>query len=318
MKRVWIIAAVLLAIAAGSAFLYNRLQPKPQPAQVVYGSGRIEADEVRVAPQVGGRLLQNIAQEGQSVESGQILAKVDATDYELQASQAEAQRKATSHSALTIDAQIHLADHHAGIARADLARYETLRGKGWTTLPQLDVRRNAYESAIDQASALRQQRAQALAQTEVANRSLALAREQLGRTVVRAPVSAAVLQRLAEPGEVVTAGQPIAVLANLQKIRLKIFISEEDVGRIRLGAPVRIRVDAFPDRSFDARVARVDAQAQFTPRDVHMKNERVRTVYGVTVEAVNPDGILKPGMPADAWILWNAQLGWPARLSVPE
>ena len=318
MKRVWIVAVLLLVIAAGSAFAYFRLQPKPQATQLVYGSGRIEADEVRIAPEVAGRLLENVAREGETVESGQILARVDGSDYELKTNQAEAQRKATRYSASQIDAQIRLAEHHAGIARADLARYEILRRKGWATLPQLDVRRNAYETAIDQASALRQQRAQAVAQTEVANRSLALARQQLGRTIIRAPLSGRVLERLAEPGEVVAAGQPITVLADLRGVRLKIFISEEDIGRLRLGAPARIRVDAFPDRSFDARVARIDAQAQFTPRDVHMKNERVRTVYGVTLEASNPDGLLKPGMPADAWILWDAARGWPARLIVPE
>ena len=65
-------------------------------------------------------------------------------------------------------------------------------------------------------------------------------------------------------------------------------------------------------------VARIDAQAQFTPRDVHMADERSRTVYGVTVEAANPEGLLKPGMPADAWILWNGKAGWPARLQPPE
>ena len=318
MKRVWIIALFLLAVAGGSAYAYFRLQPKPQATQLVYGSGRIEADEVRIAPQVSGRLLENIPREGDTVANGQLIARIDDTDYELQASQAEAQRKATSYSASQIDAQIRLAEHHAGIAKADLARYERLRTEGWATIPQLDIRRNAYESAADQASALRQQHAQALAQTEVANRSLALAQQQLGRTTIRAPLSGRVLERLAEPGEVVAAGQAIAVLADLRRIRLKVFISEADIGRLRLGAPARIRVDAFSDRSFDARIARIDAQAQFTPRDVHMKNERVRTVYGVTLEASNADGLLKPGMPADAWILWDSARGWPARLIVPE
>lgn len=317
MKRVWIIAVLLLAIAGASAFAYFWMQPKPQPAELVYGSGRIEADEVRVAPQVAGRLLENVAREGRTVESGQIIARVDGVDYELQASQAEAQRKATTYSTRQFDAQIRLAEHHAGIARADLARYETLRREGWTTLPQLDIRRNAYETAMDQASAYRQQRAQTIAQTEVANRSLALAREQLGRTIVRAPLSAAVLDRLAEPGEIVSAGQPVAVLADLRKVRLKIFVAERDLGKIRLGSPARIKVDSYPDRLFPARVAQVDAQAQFTPRDVHLQDERARTVYGVTLEADNPAGVLKPGMPADAWILWQGAR-WPDRLSVPD
>lgn len=317
MKRVWLIAAVLVALAAGSAFLYFALQPKPQPAQVVYGSGRIEADEVRVASEVPGRLVANLPREGEGVGQGMELARIEAVDFELQASQAEAQRRASGYSAAQLDAQISLAEHHAGTARADLARFETLRSQGWTTIPQLDLRRNAYEAAIGQASSLRQQRAQALAQTEVAGRTLALARQRLGRTIIRAPLTGTVLDRLIEPGEVVSAGQPLLVLADLRRVRLKVFVTEADLGKIRLGAPARLRVDAFPARDFPARVAQVDAQAQFTPRDVHVQDERARTVYGVLLEADNPAGLLKPGMPADAWILWDQAAGWPKQLRIP-
>ena len=318
MKRLAVIITVLLAILGGSAFLYFWLQPKPQPSQLVYGSGRIEADEVRVAPEVAGRLLLVSGREGEKVSRGDLLAQVDAVDYELQAGQALAQQTATRRSASQIDGQIDLYSHHAMTAKADLARYETLRGQGWATIPQLDLRRNAYVAAADQVSVLRQQRAQADAQVDVAGRTLSLARQRLQRTRIYAPISGSILSRLAEPGEVVAVGQPVTVLADLNMVRLKVFVSEADLGRLRLGAPARIRVDAFPNRQFDARVARGDAQAQFTPRDVHVADERARTVYGVTLEAANPQRLLKPGMPADAWILWDRSRGWPVRLTVPE
>ena len=88
MKRVWIIAALLLLVAAASAFLYWRLQPDPQPGQIVYGSGRIEADEVRIAPEVPGRLLENRRREGETVRAGELIARIDPVDLELQAGQA--------------------------------------------------------------------------------------------------------------------------------------------------------------------------------------------------------------------------------------
>ena len=318
MKRVWIVAAILLLVAAGSAVLYFRMQPAPPPEQLVYGSGRIETYEVRVAPEVPGRLVENRVREGQAVGEGELIARIDPVDFDLQTRQAEAERRASRFAASQLDAQINLAGHHAATARSDLARYETLRRQGWVTVPQLDLRRNTYQAAVDQLSVLRQQRAQADARTEVASRTLALAQQRLGRTILRSPLSGSVLERLAEPGEVVAQGQPIAVLSDLSKVRLKIFIPEKDLGKIRLGAPARLRVDAFPRRDFPARVAQVDAQAQFTPRDVHLQDERARTVYGVTLEAENPQGLLKPGMPADAWILWVEKAGWPERLTVPE
>jgi HlyD family secretion protein len=313
-----LVAIGLVAIVAGSAFAYWRLQPPPPPAQLVYGSGRIEADEVRVAPEVPGRLLENRAVEGQTLQAGELLARVDAADYGLQADRAEAQRTAALRAGSQIDAQIGLARHHAMTAKVDLTRYETLKGQGWVTAQRLDLARNTYEAAADQVSVLRQQRAEADAQATVAGKTLALARSQMAKTTIAAPLSAAVLERLAEPGEVVAAGQPVAVLANLSRVKLKVFIVERDLGKVRLGAPARMRVDAFPARDFPARVSHVDAQAQFTPRDVHMADERARTVYGVTLEAANPDGLLKPGMPADAWILWDAKSSWPAKLQAPE
>lgn len=318
MKRVAIIGLILAGLIAASAFAYFRLQPDPPPGQIVYGSGRIEADEVRVAPEVVGRLLENRAREGQVLRAGSIIAQIDPADYELQASQAASQQTATRRSGSQIDAQIHLAEHHVETSRRDLARYEALRREGWVTLQQVEARQNAQESAVGQLRALREQRAQTDAQIDAAGRTVALARNRLGRTRIVSPLSGSVLERLAEPGEIVAPGQPLAVIADLSRVRLRIFISERELGRLRLGAPARIRVDAFPARFFDARVARIDAQAQFTPRDVHMENERVRTVYGVTLEALNPEGLLKPGMPADAWILWDSARGWPARLTVPE
>lgn len=308
----------LIALVVGSVIVYMSLQPQTQATQVVYGSGRIEADQVRVSAEVPGRLLENRAVEGSDLSAGALLARLDATDFDLQAERAGALRAAAQSGAAQIDSQIDLAAHHSMTARADLARYETLRGQGWVTIPQLDARRDAYVAAADQVRVLRQQRAAADAEALAAAQTLALARAQTGKSRIVAPVSGAVLERLAEPGEVLAAGQPIAILANLSTVRLKIFVSERDLGRVRIGAPVRIRVDAFAQRDFPARVARVDAQAQFTPRDVHMADERSRTVYGVVVEAPNPEGVLKPGMPADAWILSDRTAGWPAQLQVPE
>jgi HlyD family secretion protein len=313
-----LVALGLIPLAAGSAYTFWRLRPPPQPSQVIYGSGRIEADEVRVGVEIPGRLLVNRAIEGQQVTSGQLIAEIDPGDYELQADRAAAQRAAAVKTTAQVDVQIATAVHHAMIAKADLDRYEALGRRGFVSGQRLDAERATYVQTADQVSVLRQQRAAAADQALVAAKSLALAKSQMAKTQVRSPISGAVLERLAEPGEVLAAGQPVVVLADLSTVKLKVFISERDLGKVRFGAPVRVRVDAFPARDFPARVAEVDAQAQFTPRDVHMQDERSRTVYGVTLRAANPDGQLKPGMPADAWILWDAKAGWPSRLQVPQ
>ena len=312
-----IVASALGAIVLVSALAFWALRPPALAEQVIYGSGRIEADEIRVGVEVAGRLLEVNAREGAHIEAGALIARIEPSDYELQRARALAEQRAAREAVSQITRQIALADHHTGTARADLERYESLFERGFVTAQRLDMVRNAYRQAADGAAALRDQRARARAEDDAAAAMAALARSQIDKTRVAAPRSGHVLARLAEPGEIVAPGQPIAIIANLSMVRLRVFISEGDLGRVRLGAAARIGVDAFPDRLFEARVAQVDAQAQFTPRDVHTQDERSRTVYGVTLEADNPDTLLKPGMPADAWILWDADAGWPARLLAP-
>lgn len=312
------VALFLAAIVGVSAFAYSRMRPKALPDQLIYGNGRIETDEIRVGVEVAGRLLEMNAVEGAAIQEGGLVARIDDTDYQLQRVRAAAEQRAAAEMTAQLAAQIELADHHAETARTDLQRYESLGRDGVASRQRLDLARNAYREATDQASVLRARKTQAEAQAEAADAMVALAGSQIAKTQVVAPRSGVVLERLAEPGEIVAPGQPVAILADLAKVRLRIFIAERDLGKVRLDAPARIRADSFPDREIDARVSQVDAQAQFTPRDVHMQDERSRTVYGVMLEARNPDGALKPGMPADAWILRDANAEWPTPLFVPD
>lgn len=312
------VAIGLVAIVIISAVSFWGLRPQPLPQQVIYGSGRIEADEVRIGVEVAGRLLEVNAVEGAVIEKGALVARIDGSDYNLQAEQAAAQRTAAQRAASKLAPQIDVAKHHAETAKTDLQRFESLETQGAVSIREADLQRNANQAALSQVRALQEQQAEARAQAEVASRSLALAQSRIGKTQIYAPLSGAILQRLAQPGEVVAPGQAVAIMADLSIVKLKVFISERDLGKVRLGAAARIRVDAFPGRDFPARLARVDAQAQFTPRDAHMEDERSRTVFGITLEATNPEGLLKPGMPADAWILWDEKSAWPDRLQVPE
>jgi HlyD family secretion protein len=153
---------------------------------------------------------------------------------------------------------------------------------------------------------------------EAARKELAVVANQLKKTRVFTPVSGTVLAKTIEVGEFAQQGRTVAILADLSRIELKVFIPEKDIGKVKLDASARVRVDAFPDRLFEGRVARVDQQAQFTPRDIHMPEERTRMVFGLTLVLGNPDGVLKPGMPADAWILWDSGTRWPPQLFVPQ
>ncbi len=125
-----------------------------------------------------------------------------------------------------------------------------------------------------------------------------------------APSDGTVINRLAEPGELVAAGRPIVTLIDLSDLYVRVFVAEKDIGRIRLGNPARIAVDAFPGKFFLGHVSEVAQQAEFTPKEVHMKDEREKQVFGVKVKIDDTGGYLKPGMPADVKIKWQAEAKW--------
>ena len=124
------------------------------------------------------------------------------------------------------------------------------------------------------------------------------------------PIDGTVINRLAEPGELVVPGRPIVTIIDLSDLYVRVFVAGKDIGRIRLDNPARIAVDAFPGKYFPGHVGEIAQQAEFTPKEVHMKDEREKQVFGVKVKIDNPNGYLKPGMPADVKIKWLQEATW--------
>jgi HlyD family secretion protein len=125
-----------------------------------------------------------------------------------------------------------------------------------------------------------------------------------------APITGTVINRLAEPGELVAPGRPIVTLTDLSDLYVRVFVAEKDIGLLRLGNPARIRIDAYPDKFFVGTISEIAQQAEFTPKEVHMKDERAKQVFGVKVRIDDSGGYLKPGMPADVEIKWEDRATW--------
>jgi len=123
---------------------------------------------------------------------------------------------------------------------------------------------------------------------------------QVTELEVLAPLDATVLTKAVEEGEVVTAGKPLALLGDLEHPWIKIYVTANEVGKIKLGAPARVLVDGFPGRTFRGTVTWIADQAEFTPKNIQTREERVNLVYAVKISIANPDRLLKAGMTADA------------------
>jgi len=241
------------------------------------------------------------------------------------------------------DAEVRVAQAEQKQARAAYERFEVLSRQGFVSASYMDeVRARARVADAKLAAALRareearaaEQRARA-ATGEVAVRELderrlradkarliasraalesrlAAARAgvaeveaALADTRLVAPADGTVIDRLVEPGELLAPGTPVATLVDLNDLYVRVYVAEKDVGKLRLGNSARIAVDAFPNRSFGGKVVEVAQRAEFTPKEAHMKDEREKLVFGVKVRVENPQGYLKPGMPADVTIRWK-------------
>lgn len=319
MPKKWVWSVAILAVVGLLGYVsLLALRPPELPEGLLYGNGHIEGTEVTVSAEVTGRVLESRLEEGRRVNKGDLLVRLDDAELTTRLAQARAEVQALVQEQPQVEEQLKTWQHHLQTARADLARYRTLRQSGTITPQQLNQAENQVEEARSRVKTLEARQAQLDAQLEAARRQVELIELQIDKTQIEAPIGGTVLIKGIEVGELAAPGRTVAVLVDLSRLELTVYIPERDIGKIKLDDPARVQVDAFPQRYFEARVSRVDSRAQFTPRDIHMPEERVRMVFGVTLAVPNPQGYLKPGMPADAWIRWDPEQPWPERLVAPR
>ena len=190
------------------------------------------------------------------------------------------------------------------VARAEYAT-------AMASLTQAKKRLAEAELGWEQIQAKEQDLMALEAQREQAKAALAEARSVLDDLTILAPASGIVTTRIVDEGEVVAAGSPLFDIVDLDRLYLKVYIPEKEIGKVRLGLPARIYTDAFPDQPFPATVRYIASQAEFTPKEVQTPDERVKLVYAVKLYLEeNPEHRLTPGLPADAVIRWREEAPW--------
>mgnify|MGYP001243230769 FL=1 len=315
MRKSWLWSLALLAVLAAASYgAYLYLQPEKLPDSLLYGNGRIEAVEVAVASEVAGRILESRLVEGERVRRGDLLVRVDDKDLRISLAQSQAEMSALVREKARLQEELRVAAHHAETMTADARRYRELEARGTVGAQRREQADNAFREARGRADVLQARLGEVDARIEAAWQRTRLIESQVEKAEILSPIDGTILVKAAEAGELAQPGRTVAVLADLSRLELRVFVPESDIGKVKLGDPARVRVDAFGDRTAEASVLRVDQRAQFTPRDIHTPEERVRLVFGVTLSVANLTGELKPGMPADAWILWRAGASWPERL----
>ena len=192
-----------------------------------------------------------------------------------------------------------LASREVDLARADLS--------------QAERRLEQARLGDDRIAAERYRVAAAQAQLEQARASVADVESVMTDLTIRAPISGIIMTRLTDTGEVVAAGAPLVTIVDLDRLYLKVYVPEAQIGKVRLGLAARVYTDAFPDDPFPAVVRYIASRAEFTPKEVQSPDERVKLVYAVKLYLDrNPDHRLTPGLPADAIIRSDKEVPWVA------
>ncbi|HEU4686365.1 MAG TPA: efflux RND transporter periplasmic adaptor subunit [Nitrospira sp.] len=323
MQRIALIVFAAIVVLAGG-YLYVRSAGEHAADEGLRISGNIEAHESVVSFKVPGRIVELPVQEGQEVNQGDLLARLDDDDYRQQVSMDEAAvgtreaelklAEAGSRVQEIRAAEQSLIDAWAALQlrRAEFQRRKALLSEQGISREEFDnaaTELKRAQAAYERAKQTHDQIVEGTRKEEIAVRranlqlareSLAMSRVKLSYTRLTAPVSGVVLVRQAELGEVVSPGTPVVTIGDIDHLWMRGYINETDLGRVRWGQPANVRTDTFPDKVYPGRVSFISSQAEFTPKSVETYKERVTLVYRIKIDLDNPNHELKPGMPAEA------------------
>jgi HlyD family secretion protein len=316
---------------------------------VVRATGYVEATEVRVAAEVGGRILEVAVDEGDRVTKGQVLARVDPRDIEIALDRARAERqqadaqlrllragarpedlRQAAAQLAAAEAEERAARAELDAAQADFERFESLLAVNAGSRKQRDdaaTRRDQAQARVKAADERARAAREALARLRAGARSqeidaaaarvaavdaqIAGLEENLKDTQVVAPVPGVVTTRVIDPGETIALGAPAVVITDLDRAWANVYVDEPFVPLIKLGDAAAILTDA--GQRLAGRVTFVSPRAEFTPRNVQTANDRAKLVYRVKVTTDNREGVLKAGMPVEAEFTRPAAEGGSAR-----
>ena len=307
LKRVLLIL-VVLGLFVGLSLYFFKKQDKPKGLLILHG--RVEGKEIHISSKVQGRIIRLYKRESDSVKKGELLAELRPDEYLAMLYSAQKEVQAAEETVLM--AQSYLIKSQAKVeqAKRDLERHGALFQEGLVSKRDLEIAELNYLSALAELKVNERYVAQAEAKRASALQKLKEVEVYFRETKIYAPADGVILSRVAEEGEVVNPGQVIYTMVDLNKLYIKVYIPEPELGKVKLGQQARVYVDAYPDRYFNGTLTRVYEKAEFTPKNVETKDERVKLVFGAEVSVENPEGLLKPGMPADVVLKVDPKAEW--------
>ncbi|MGE5438283.1 MAG: HlyD family secretion protein [Bacteroidota bacterium] len=292
-------------------------------------SGTIEATNVTVSSKVAGQIQKIYKDEGDNVKAGDTLLTIDHDLLSIQLDQAAAgrdfaqaqlkllQKGARKEDISQADENVKQAQINLDMAQRDKDRMSKLYESKSVTKKQYEdalakyqLTQAQYGAAQDNLAKMKnfarpEEIRQAEANLEKAAASVELLKKNIQDSYVTSPINGTLVKKFVEAGETVGPNSSLLRVSDLKVVDLIIYVSEEELGRVKLGQKAEVSVDAFKNKTFEGKVIYISPEAEFTPKNIQTKDERTKLVFAVKIEIKNPDSELKAGMPADAVIKYQ-------------
>jgi len=271
-KPVIFIAIILIACSFAAGYFWKTHN---RGRGLVKVSGNIEGDDVRISFRVQGQIIELLTDEGKVVKAGQPVARLNTDELVKIRDNAEGSLKA--------------AEHQYALDKLDYERAENLFKAGAIPMQKRDAAKTLADADKANIQAL--------------SASFELAKTRLGFAELASPLDGFVLVKSALSGEVVQIGAPVFTVVDLNSIWVTAYINETDLGKVKLNQEAYVVTDTYPGKRYKGWVSFISSEAEFTPKTIQTTEERVKLVYRIKVRVDNSSLELKPGMPADAYII---------------
>lgn len=261
--------------------------------------GNFEADEVIISAENSGKIISTNLAEGDQIMAGVMMALIDTTSLCLQKDQLVSQKASVLAQQGTIEAQIAVSNQQITNINKDLSRINKMLKEGAATQKQLDDITGQIDLVKKQKSAYSSQLNSIQKQADAVEAQIKVLQDRISASVVRSPMKGTILERYSEPGELAVPGKALFKMANIETLNLRVYISETQLSQVKLGQLVKVNYEGGENSSeLKGKITWISPQAEFTPKIIQTKEERVKLVYAMKVSVFN-NGNLKIGMPAE-------------------
>jgi len=266
------------------------------------GYGNFEATETIISAESNGKIIQFTANEGEALKKGEVIGVIDTVQLSLKKEQLTVSKDIIYSKSKGVLSQISVLKAQLKIAKISKLRIENLIKENAGTQKQLDDVDGKIDVINNQIKSVEIQNAPVVNELKNIDVQLKQVEDQIQKSVITNPINGTVLVKYAEANEITSFGKPLYKIADLNTLELRVYVSETQLSSIKINQEVTVKVDAGETmKNYKGTISWVASEAEFTPKIIQTKEERINLVYAVKITVKN-DGGLKIGMPAEMWI----------------